>query len=136
MNISVIIPTNIIINHNHKKKKVKYLDSFIGTNKVWESTFFEGMTKETILEKVLNLLDEAKDYLSVCVYKRQFSRHVERKYLSISDTVILGLNSLSRVNNSPYTEIEHKLLNNITNIQREVINLYHNYHALKRVWFN
>lgn len=132
--LSIIIPRENENKIQNNKNKVKY--SFIATNKGWESVFFEDMSKEKILEKVIDLLYDAKDNLEFAIERRNFSRRVEKKYLSISDTVILGLNLLPYVNRESYTDTEHQLLNNIAKIQREVLNLYNSYHTLKKVWFN
>jgi hypothetical protein len=138
MDLKIIIPNNTYNTYNtyNRNTKKRYIDTFIGTNKEWESLFFDEMSKEDILKKVISLLYDAEDHLELQIKYRNFSRYVERKYLSISDSVILGLNLLPCVNTKSYTQEEIRLLDEIAKIQKRVLSLYNYFRELKKVWFN
>lgn len=107
----------------------------INTNKEWESTIFEDLSKEDILNKILKMLEYSEKELNIAIYNRNFSKEIEYIQRNVEYTVIMGLNMLPSVNKNPYTVIELKLLNKLCKKQKDVNKLNNYFQKYKKMWF-
>lgn len=141
--LSIVIPNNPndIIHIKKKENSLDILDipknkkNDIITNKEWESTIFEDLSKEDILNKILNMLEYSEKELNIAIYNRNFSKEIEYIQRNVEYTVVMGLNTLPSVNKNPYTVFELKLLNKLCKKQKDVNKLNNYFQTYKKLWF-
>lgn len=125
---NIIIPTKDI--EVNKKSKILNVSYFSYTNNDWAFLFFKDFTKQQLMTKLIDILEELESNIKYWAEYRIFRRDNETYYIMMMNTIYLGF-ELIYINHHEYIDEE---INFLDKKRSKVFSLKRFFDRIKKLW--